>query len=80
MGHRISEWEAAVRRRPEIEFTEMYLTDGLVRTVIGKVFQPSKRKADRMIPRRVRWNALGVCTTITGQGAANRMQFNIIFR
>lgn len=80
MGHKISEWEAAIRRRSDIEFTEMYLTDGVVRTVIGLVFQPSKQKIDRLRPRRVRWNAFGVCTTISGQNADNLLKFNINFK
>ncbi|MBR5118342.1 MAG: hypothetical protein IK100_06835 [Muribaculaceae bacterium] len=80
MGHKISEWEAAIRRRSDIEFTEMYLTDGVVRTVIGIVLQPSKQKVSRLLPRRVRWNALGVCTTINGQTAENLLKFNINFK
>ena len=68
MGHTIAQWEAAIKRRDDIQFNEIYLTDGLVRTVIGTVLQPSKRDANHMLTRRVRWNALGVCSTVSGQG------------
>lgn len=44
IGHKIADWEKAIRRRDDIEFEEIYLEDGWVNVVIGTIMQPTKRK------------------------------------
>lgn len=80
MGHTISQWEAAIRKRRDIEFSEMYLKEGMVRTVIGFIQYPSRRKSELLRPRRVRWNSIGECLTPNGERDENLVTYNIFFR
>ena len=80
IGHKIADWEKAIRRRDDIEFEEIYLEDGWVNVVIGTIMQPAKHKVRgvyRKRKRRVRWNCLGVCMNANGTANADLYNFNI---
>lgn len=80
IGHKISDWEKAIRRRDDIEFEEIYLEDGWVSVVIGTILQPTKHKVRgeyRKRKRRVRWNCFGVCMNANGTSNGDLYNFNI---
>ena len=80
IGHRIADWEKAIRSRDDIEFEEIYLEGGCVDVVIGTVLQPTKHKVRgeyRKRKRRVRWNCFGVCMNANGTSNGDLYQFNI---
>ena len=80
IGHKISDWEKAIRRRDDIEFEEIYLEDGWVSVVIGTILQPTKHKVRgeyRKHKRRVRWNCFGVCMNANGTSNGDLYNFNI---
>ena len=82
MGHSIAQWEAAVKRRKDICFTEVYLEQGLVKTVIGFVTQPapSTRDKNKTRIRHVRWNAMGICSSVRRLDTEGLEAFNIQFK
>ena len=80
IGHKISDWKKAIRRRDDIEFEEIYLEDGWVSVVIGTILQPTKHKVRgeyRKRKRRVRWNCFGVCMNANGTSNGDLYNFNI---
>lgn len=79
-GHKISEWEKAIKRRQDIEFKEIYLDKGFVKVVIGFVIQPTKSRANcstNSKKRRVRWDKFGICRNVNGTPNDDLKQFNI---
>ena len=79
-GHKIAEWEKAIKHRPDIEFQEIYLKDGWVESVVGIVMIPTKRKVRgeiRKKPKRVRWNCFGSCNNVNGSFNHDLYNFNI---
>lgn len=81
-GRTIAEWERAIEHRSDIEFERINLKHNRVISVIGTVKQPGKRRVRGrivMLTKRVRWNDLGVCTSIYGQTYNDLTGYNINF-
>ncbi len=81
--YKISEWEEAIKHRPEIELNEIYLDDGRVRTAIGTVLVPTKHKVrgeTQWRQKRVRWNRFGFCMNVNGSHNSTLNQYNIFIK
>ena len=79
-GHKIADWEKAIRRRQDIEFKEIYLEEGFVKVVIGTVIQSTRHRRIGITnskKRRVRWDRNGVCRNVNGTVNDDLKQFNI---
>ena len=79
-GKKIIDWERAIEHREDIEFERINLHNGRVVSVFGTVKQPGKRRVRGrivIITKRVRWDALGVCTSIYGQTNTDLTGYNI---
>lgn len=81
IGHSVAEWEEAVANRPEIEFRELIIRNGVVTTAMGSITCQSRRKTDGEVVyrnRRARWNIEGQFINPNGT-SADMDKYNIIF-
>ncbi|MBR5102290.1 MAG: hypothetical protein IK092_04140 [Muribaculaceae bacterium] len=76
----IAQWEAAIAKRKDIEFNEIYLTDGLVEHVLGIIKIPYKNKEDSYRIKKVRWSWDGSCSDANGTWNENLRMFDLRFQ
>lgn len=76
----IAQWETAIAKRKDIEFNEIYLSDGLVDRVLGVIKIPYKTKEDNYRIKKVRWRWDGFCTDANGTWNEDLRQFDIRFK
>lgn len=80
MAYNIRSWEKAIKSRDDIVFEEIYLNNGLVARVIGRVAMPYKQVVKGKCysrPRKVRWDEYGNCYTQQGKESDELQNYNL---